>query len=474
MASSKEKKNVMIIGAGWTGSMLTERFFIEKPSLYEVKCIIDDDETKIGKYIKGVLIVGDRKTICKNVIIYNIQEIIIALPSVNKVEIKDIIGICRKTECKIKIVPDLYEIDGLNVDVTRLRNLKVEDLLGRNPIVINNDSIKKYIEKSVVLITGAGGSIGSELSRQVAINKPAKLVLIDIYENGVYDLQQELLNIFPELDLDVLIASVRNEKRINHIFEKYKFDIVFHAAAHKHVPLMEKSPNESIKNNVFGTYNVAIASGKNNVKKFVLISTDKAVNPTNIMGASKRICEMLIQLLNNRFNKTEFAAVRFGNVLGSNGSVVPLFKRQIMNGGPVTVTHPDIIRYFMTIPEAVSLVLQAGAYASGGEIFILDMGEPIKILDLARNMIKLAGLSENEIKIEFTGLRPGEKLYEELLLAEEDMKKTDNDLIFIGKQIEFDEELFMKQLGKLKVASYADSQEIREIVKEVVSTYSYE
>ncbi len=474
MASSKEKKNVMIIGAGWTGSMLIERFFIEKQLLYEVKCIIDDDETKIGKYIKGVLIAGDRKTICKNVITYNIQEIIIALPSVSKLEIKDIIGICRKTDCKIKIVPDLYEIDELNVDVTRLRDLKVEDLLGRNPIVINNGSIKKYIEDSVVLITGAGGSIGSELSRQVALNKPAKIVLIDIYENGVYDLQQELLHVFPELNLDVLIASVRNEKTINHIFEKYKFDIVFHAAAHKHVPLMEKSPNESIKNNVFGTYNVAMASGNNKVKKFVLISTDKAVNPTNIMGASKRICEMLVQLLNNRFDKTEFAAVRFGNVLGSNGSVVPLFKRQIMNGGPVTVTHPDIIRYFMTIPEAVSLVLQAGAYASGGEIFVLDMGEPVKILDLARNMIKLSGLSENEIKIEFTGLRPGEKLYEELLLAEEDMEKTNNDLIFIGKQIEFNEELFMKQLEDLKIAAYADSQEIRKIVKEVVSTYSYE
>ena len=368
---------------------------------------------------------------------------------------------------------NIYEINELDIDITRIRNIAIEDLLGRSPVVINNKSIKSYISNSIVVVTGAGGSIGSELVRQIAINKPKQLILIDIYENSLYDLEQELLSSFKFLNFEVLIASVRNEKRIQGILKKYNPDIVFHAAAHKHVPLMENSPNEAIKNNVFGTYNVAKASAENSVKKFILISTDKAVNPTNIMGASKRICEMIIQMLDSEYKNTDFAAVRFGNVLGSNGSVVPLFKKQILNGGPVTVTHPDVIRYFMTIPEAVSLVLQAGVYAHGGEIFVLDMGEPVKILDLAKNLIRLAGFTEEEIQIKFTGLRPGEKMYEELLMKEENMKTTDNDLIFIENPIEFNDKNFRKNLKKLQIAANEDNLNIREIVKEIVPTYNF-
>lgn len=473
MNSVVKHKNVMIIGAGWTGSMLAERLINDKNTLYNVKCLIDDNVKKIGSYIENIPIVGDRYTITNFVSKFQIEVIIIALPSVNKIEIRKIIEICKTTNCEIKCVPNIYEINELDIDITRIRNIAIEDLLGRSPVVINNKSIKSYISNSIVVVTGAGGSIGSELVRQIAINKPKQLILIDIYENSLYDLEQELLSSFKFLNFEVLIASVRNEKRIQGILKKYNPDIVFHAAAHKHVPLMENSPNEAIKNNVFGTYNVAKASAENSVKKFILISTDKAVNPTNIMGASKRICEMIIQMLDSEYKNTDFAAVRFGNVLGSNGSVVPLFKKQILNGGPVTVTHPDVIRYFMTIPEAVSLVLQAGVYAHGGEIFVLDMGEPVKILDLAKNLIRLAGFTEEEIQIKFTGLRPGEKMYEELLMKEENMKTTDNDLIFIENPIEFNDKNFRKNLKKLQIAANEDNLNIREIVKEIVPTYNF-
>jgi FlaA1/EpsC-like NDP-sugar epimerase len=359
------------------------------------------------------------------------------------------------------------------VSVSKLRKVEIEDLLGREPVKVDLNSIMVYIKNKVILVTGGGGSIGSELCRQLAAHGPKQLIIIDIYENNAYEIQQELKRMYPKLNLVVLIASVRNEKRIDSIFEIYKPDIVYHAAAHKHVPLMEESPNESIKNNVIGTWNTVLAADKYNVKRFVMISTDKAVNPTNIMGASKRICEMIIQTYDKK-SKTEFVAVRFGNVLGSNGSVIPLFKKQIANGGPVTVTHPDIIRYFMIIPEAVSLVLQAGAYAKGGEIFVLDMGEPIKILDLALNLIRLSGyIPYEDIMIEFTGLRPGEKLYEELLMDEEGLQDTENQLIHIGKPIEIDESLFLEQLKELKKICYDESIEIREKIKDIVPSYKY-
>jgi len=368
----------------------------------------------------------------------------------------------------------MYQIIEGDVNVSNLREVQIEDLLGRDPIEVNVDEIIGYVQEKVVLVTGGGGSIGSELCRQVARHGPKQLIILDIYENNAYEIQQELWRDYPELDLVVLIGSVRNTLRVEEIFEKYHPDIVYHAAAHKHVPLMEDSPNEAVKNNVFGTLKVAMAADRYGTGKFVMISTDKAVNPTNIMGASKRICEMVIQNMNRR-SKTEYVAVRFGNVLGSNGSVVPLFKKQIEKGGPVTVTHPDIIRYFMTIPEAVSLVLQAGAYARGGEIFVLDMGEPMKILDLARNMIKLSGYRVDEdIRIEFTGLRPGEKMYEELLMREEGLKETANRMIYIGRPIEYDDALFERQLERLREASVNESQDIRALVQEIVPSYQYE
>ena len=358
------------------------------------------------------------------------------------------------------------------MSVAKLKDVDVNDLLGRDPIEVDLDSILGYVENKVIMVTGGGGSIGSELCRQIASHHPKQLVLVDIYENTTYDIQNELRRNYPELNLVVLIASVRNTKRMDMIFEKYRPDIVYHAAAHKHVPLMEDSPNEAVKNNVLGTWKVVQAADKWKVKRFVMISTDKAVNPTNIMGATKRICEMIIQTY-NRHSDTEFVAVRFGNVLGSNGSVIPLFKKQIEAGGPVTVTHPDIIRYFMTIPEAVSLVLQAGAYAKGGEIFILDMGEPVKIVDLARNLILLSGHKpDDDIKIEFTGLRPGEKLYEEMLMAEEGMQDTDNKLIHIGKPIQMDEEKFMQQLNDLRDYVVQEPDDIRRVVQEIVPTYT--
>lgn len=465
------KTNTMIVGAGEAGNTLLKELQNSKFVEQNVCCLVDDDPGKIGKYLRGVLVAGNRKDICRLVEEYHIDEIMIAIPSASHAEIQELLDICSQTSCKLKVLPGIYQLVNGEVSVSKLRNVEIEDLLGREPIDTQVESIMGYVSGKVVLVTGGGGSIGSELCRQIARHEPKQLVIFDIYENNAYDIQQELKRDYPELNLVVLIGSVRNTHRINGVFEKYHPQIVYHAAAHKHVPLMEDSPNEAIKNNVMGTYKTAQAADKHGVSRFVLISTDKAVNPTNIMGASKRLCEMVIQMMNNR-SKTEFVAVRFGNVLGSNGSVIPLFKKQIEEGGPVTVTHPDIIRYFMTIPEAVSLVLQAGARAKGGEIFVLDMGKPVKILDLALNLIRLSGLKPYEdIDIVFTGLRPGEKLYEELLMDEEGLQSTDNKLIHIGKPIDFDEELFIHQLEELDELSRMDSPKIKEKVMEVVPTY---
>ena len=465
------KTNTMIVGAGEAGNTLLKELQNSKFVEQNVCCLVDDDPGKIGKYLRGVLVAGNRKDICRLAEEYHIDEIMIAIPSASHAEIQELLDICSQTSCKLKVLPGIYQLVNGEVSVSKLRNVEIEDLLGREPIDTQVESIMGYVSGKVVLVTGGGGSIGSELCRQIARHEPKQLVIFDIYENNAYDIQQELKRDYPELNLVVLIGSVRNTHRINGVFEKYHPQIVYHAAAHKHVPLMEDSPNEAIKNNVMGTYKTAQAADKYGVSRFVLISTDKAVNPTNIMGASKRLCEMVIQMMNNR-SKTEFVAVRFGNVLGSNGSVIPLFKKQIEEGGPVTVTHPDIIRYFMTIPEAVSLVLQAGARAKGGEIFVLDMGKPVKILDLALNLIRLSGLKPYEdIDIVFTGLRPGEKLYEELLMDEEGLQSTDNKLIHIGKPIDFDEELFIHQLEELDELSRMDSPKIKEKVMEVVPTY---
>ncbi|MDD5798296.1 MAG: nucleoside-diphosphate sugar epimerase/dehydratase [Clostridiaceae bacterium] len=465
------KTNTMIVGAGEAGNTLLKELQNSKFVEQNVCCLVDDDPGKIGKYLRGVLVAGNRKDICRLAEEYHIDEIMIAIPSASHAEIQELLDICSQTSCKLKVLPGIYQLVNGEVSVSKLRNVEIEDLLGREPIDTQVESIMGYVSGKVVLVTGGGGSIGSELCRQIARLAPKHLVIFDIYENNAYDIQQELKRDYPELNLVVLIGSVRNTHRINGVFEKYHPQIVYHAAAHKHVPLMEDSPNEAIKNNVMGTYKTAQAADKYGVSRFVLISTDKAVNPTNIMGASKRLCEMVIQMMNNR-SKTEFVAVRFGNVLGSNGSVIPLFKKQIEEGGPVTVTHPDIIRYFMTIPEAVSLVLQAGAKAKGGEIFVLDMGKPVKILDLALNLIRLSGLKPYEdIDIVFTGLRPGEKLYEELLMDEEGLQSTDNKLIHIGKPIDFDEELFIHQLEELDELSRMDSPKIKEKVTEVVPTY---
>lgn len=465
------KTNTMIVGAGEAGNTLLKELQNSKFVEQNVCCLVDDDPGKIGKYLRGVLVAGNRKDICRLAEEYHIDEIMIAIPSASHAEIQELLDICSQTSCKLKVLPGIYQLVNGEVSVSKLRNVEIEDLLGREPIDTQVESIMGYVSGKVVLVTGGGGSIGSELCRQIARHEPRQLVIFDIYENNAYDIQQELKRDYPELNLVVLIGSVRNTHRINGVFEKYHPQIVYHAAAHKHVPLMEDSPNEAIKNNVMGTYKTAQAADKYGVSRFVLISTDKAVNPTNIMGASKRLCEMVIQMMNNR-SKTEFVAVRFGNVLGSNGSVIPLFKKQIEEGGPVTVTHPDIIRYFMTIPEAVSLVLQAGARAKGGEIFVLDMGKPVKILDLALNLIRLSGLKPYEdIDIVFTGLRPGEKLYEELLMDEEGLQSTDNELIHIGKPIDFNEELFIHQLEELDELSRMDSPKIKEKVMEVVPTY---
>lgn len=470
--NSSDIKNVMIIGGGNAANIIIKEIRTsEHIHNTTVKCIIDDDPAKQGTYIQGVKVVGTRDDIVETVNLFHINEIIIAMPSVAKKTIREIVEICNQTDCSLKILPGVYQLMNGEVSISQLREVEVEDLLGRDSIKVDLDSIMGYVKDKVVLVTGGGGSIGSELCRQLATHKPRQLIIVDIYENNAYDIQQELKTHYPELDLVVLIASVRSSTRINHIFKTYKPQIVYHAAAHKHVPLMEDSPNEAIKNNVLGTWKTVQAADLYGAERFVLISTDKAVNPTNIMGASKRICEMIIQTYNKR-SKTEFVAVRFGNVLGSNGSVIPLFKKQIQEGGPVTVTHPEIIRYFMTIPEAVSLVLQAGAYAKGGEIFVLDMGEPVKILDLAENLIRLSGYKPYEdIMIEFTGLRPGEKLYEELLMEEEGLQSTENNLIYIGKPIDMDEEKFLRQLEDLKDICLLESDEIRKKVKEIVPTY---
>ena len=465
------RKNTMIIGAGEAGAMIIKELQNSRYLDQKICCVVDDNEAKLGKYIRGVRIMGKREDICYLAHELHIDEIVIALPSVPQSEVREILQICQETGCKLKVLPGLYQMLNGEVSVSRLRKVEIEDLLGREPIKLQVESVMGYVSGKIVLVTGGGGSIGGELCRQIAAHEPERLIIVDIYENNAYDVQQELKYKYPKLNLVVLIASVRNTHRMNSIFETYRPEIVYHAAAHKHVPLMEDSPNEAIKNNVFGTYKTAQAADKYGVKRFVLISTDKAVNPTNIMGASKRICEMIIQMMNNR-SKTDFVAVRFGNVLGSNGSVIPLFKKQIEQGGPVTVTHPDIIRYFMTISEAVSLVLQAGALAKGGEIFVLDMGEPVKILDLAKNLIRLSGYRPFEdISIEFTGLRAGEKLYEELLMNEEGLKETENSLIHIGHPIEFDEKWLVKQLEELKVISNQDSEDIRRKVQEIVPTY---
>lgn len=466
--------NAMIIGAGAAGNMILKEIESSQYLNVQAKCIIDDQPGCHGKLLRGVPIVGGRDKILDAVGQYGIDEIIFAIPSANVQTRKEILDICKESGCKLRTLPGMYQLINGDVSVSKLKEVEIEDLLGREPIQINTEEVLEYVSGKVVMVTGGGGSIGSELCRQIASHLPKQLIIVDIYENNAYDIQQELIHKYPQLDLVVLIASVRNTNRMNQIFATYRPTIVYHAAAHKHVPLMETSPNEAIKNNVFGTYKTALAADKYGVEKFVLISTDKAVNPTNIMGASKRICEMVVQMMNQR-SKTNFVAVRFGNVLGSNGSVIPLFKKQIAEGGPVTVTDPDIIRYFMTIPEAVSLVLQAGAYARGGEIFVLDMGEPVKILDLAQNLIKLSGYRVGEdIEIQFTGLRPGEKMYEELLMDEEGLKKTANKMIFIGKPIEFDEEKFEKQLEQLARDTKQEAGDIRRVVKEIVSTYCYE
>ena len=465
------RENVMIIGAGEAGRALAMEFEISSYVKSRVVCAIDDNAAKHGKRLCGVPIVGGRDRIPEAVKEFKVHRIVFAIPSCAPSLKKEILDICATTGCKVQVVPGIYQLVNEEVSVSKLRKVDPQDLLGRDPIKVNMDEIFDYISGKVVMVTGGGGSIGSELCRQIARANPKLLIIFDIYENNAYDIQMELNRTCPDLNLEVLIGSVRNTARLDYVLGKYKPELVFHAAAHKHVPLMEDSPNEAIKNNVFGTYKMAKAAAAHGVKRFVLISTDKAVNPTNIMGASKRLCEMVVQMM-NRESKTEFVAVRFGNVLGSNGSVIPLFKKQIENGGPVTVTHPDIIRYFMTIPEAVSLVLQAGYYAKGGEIFVLDMGDPVKIDTMARNLIRLSGYEPDvDIKVEYTGLRPGEKLYEELLMKEEGMQDTQNKLIHIGKPIEMDDELFKKQLLQLEEAYKVEATNMKELVAEIVPTY---
>lgn len=513
---AKPLHNAMIIGAGAAGQTLIK----ELKSSGEVKskacCVIDDNPNKWGRVMGGVPIVGGREDILINVKKYKIDQILFAIPTASAQARREILNICKETDCELKQLPGIYQLANGEVSMSKMRPVAIEDLLGRDTIKVNMEEIFQYLKGKVILVTGGGGSIGSELCRQIAAHEPKQLIIFDIYENNAYDIEQELRRKYPELNLKVLIGSVRDSKRINQVFETYKPQIVYHAAAHKHVPLMETSPNEAIKNNVVGTYKTAYAALKNGTERFVLISTDKAVNPTNIMGASKRLCEMVIQSMdkisksghtewlpflhehadkhvngqmvpdpedhmavNTEENavaqgkgKTDFVAVRFGNVLGSNGSVIPLFKKQIENGGPVTVTHPDIIRYFMTIPEAVSLVLQAGTYAKGGEIFVLDMGEPMKIDTLARNLIKLSGYKPDEdIRVVYSGLRPGEKLFEEKLMAEEGLERTENELIHIGKPIPFDTKEFLGQLEELAMASYENSEEIVEMVEGVVTTF---
>lgn len=465
-------RNTMIIGAGEACNVVMKELELSKMLDAKIRCVIDDDPSKKGIYIHGVKVVGGRDMILEAAAKYEINEIIIAVPSATREQRQEILEICKEVpDCEMKILPGVFQLVDGSVSISRIRQVAIEDLLGRNVVKVATEQVGRYVSGKVVMVTGGGGSIGSELCRQLVANGVSQLIIFDIYENNAYDIQQELRSNYPNLDLVVLIGSVRNGRRLEQVFKRYQPQIVYHAAAHKHVPLMENSPNESIKNNVFGTYKTAMMADKFGVEKFILISTDKAVNPTNVMGASKRICEMVIQVF-SRHSKTEFAAVRFGNVLGSNGSVIPLFKKQIEEGGPVTVTHPDIIRYFMTIPEAVSLVLKASASAKGGEIFVLDMGEPVKIADLAKNLIELSGYTVGkDIEIQYSGLRPGEKLYEELLMAEEGLEGTENELIHIGKPLEFDEQKFLEQLDVLYQESYAENEHIKWLVSQIVPTY---
>lgn len=467
----EKKKRVMVVGAGKSGATLIAEMQSSDKTDFVPVCAIDDDPEKIGKSVYGVKVVGSTYEIKKYAKKYSVNEIHVTMPSVDKRRLSKIIARCNDTGCPVKILPGLYQLADGQVSVSSMREVDIQDLLGRDPVTVDINEIIGYIEDKTVLVTGGGGSIGSELCRQIASHNPKRLIILDIYENNAYNIEQELKRKLRNLDLVTLIASVRDYGKMKDVFAKYRPQIVFHAAAHKHVPLMETSPNEAVKNNVFGTFNVARCADACGVETFVQISTDKAVNPTNVMGATKRICEMIIQAF-GRHSKTKFVAVRFGNVLGSNGSVIPLFKQQIKEGGPVTVTHKDIIRYFMTIPEAVSLVLQAGAYAKGGQIFVLDMGEPVRIYDLAYNLIKLSGFKPDvDIKIECTGLRPGEKLYEERLMDEEGMQKTPNGLINIAQPLKFDEPSFWNHLNELYEAAYAETDEMKRLVRDIVPTY---
>lgn len=501
--SVRTKYNVMVIGAGAAGQTILRELRNSTEVSAKACCVIDDNPNKWDRYMDGVPIVGGRDSIMEAVEKYKIDQILFAIPTASVQEKRDILNICKETGCELKSLPGIYQLANGEISLSKMKPVAVEDLLGRDPIKVNMDEIFQYLKGKVIMVTGGGGSIGSELCRQVAAHEPKELIIFDVYENNAYDIQQELKKKYPNLKLEVIIGSVRDSRKIFKVFETYRPEIVYHAAAHKHVPLMEDSPCEAIKNNAIGTYKTAYAAMTHGCKRFVLISTDKAVNPTNIMGASKRLCEMVIQAFDRKIKegkaeeipqlfthwmdevvtnprvvddlkntKTEFVAVRFGNVLGSNGSVIPLFKKQIEAGGPVTVTHPDIIRYFMTIPEAVSLVLQAGTYAHGGEIFVLDMGQPVKIDTLARNLIRLSGHTpDGDIKIEYTGLRPGEKLFEEKLMAEEGLKKTKNELIHIGCPIPFDIEEFLGELDELMEAAYKNREDIRERVEKIVKTY---
>lgn len=466
---------LMIVGAGETGHMLIRDILSSASVKKEIICLIDDDKNKIGSYISGIKVVGGRDKIKEAARKFQIDEIIIAIPSASRKTIGELTNLAMETKCKLKITPSITEIVEGHVSATLLRDVSVMDLLGREPVNVSTESIRSVVAGKTVLVTGGGGSIGSELCRQLAENQPARLIIFDIYENNAYEIEQELRRKFPNLSLTVLIGSVRNEKRLEKVFETFRPHLVYHAAAHKHVPLMEESPNEAIKNNVLGTYHAVKMADRYGAERFVLISTDKAVNPTNVMGATKRICEMIIQTY-DKTSETGYVAVRFGNVLGSNGSVIPLFKKQIAEGGPVTVTDENIIRYFMTIPEAVSLVLQAGAYAEGGEIFVLDMGEPVKIIDLAKNLIRLSGFVPYEdIAIKITGLRPGEKLYEELLMDEEGMQDTENKMIHIGRPIRMEGGFFEKLEELIRLAEdECDEKEIKERLNHLVPTYVYQ
>lgn len=467
-----EQKNVLIIGGGEAGAMVIRELNNHGNLKMKPVAIIDDDTKKHRQQINGIPVIGGRSAIYDTVIKYSIDIIIIAVPSAPPLEVRHLIELCNTTTCKIKILPGLYEIITGDVSFDQIRDVQIEDLLGRDPVVLDTDELASFLANKRICVTGGGGSIGSELCRQIARFHPKELIILDSYENNAYELEHEMRKTYPDLTLTVIIASVRDKERIMSVFQILQPQIVFHAAAHKHVPLMENNPSEAVKNNVFGTINTIEAAINVNTEKFVLISTDKAVNPTNVMGTTKRICEMAVQAYNGK-SSTEFVAVRFGNVLGSNGSVIPLFKKQIEHGGPLTVTHPDIIRYFMTIPEAAQLVLQAGAMAQGGEVFILDMGEPVKIVDLARNLIKLSGFEPDiDIKIQFTGLRPGEKLYEELLLAEEGIEKTRYAKIFIGNQAAPDISELKKQLDQLSKVLQSTPDTIKTVLKEIVPSYT--